>query len=382
MDDDGDPLVYEDEEQQLQMTVAPISAFNKQQCKLCLKTFEDEEKFVQDQTTHLVQFSNLEEPVKCPLCRAKVDNKWSLNDHMRLSHDEMKDNGCCVECILIMPERLLRTHVMKKHMAKMETTFFNSPVNDNVSHINEVIFFHCTQSTARKFNLQFQFNSIYAKTFFLRVVHCHLYGYFTQTGVPYETFRLALQVSNMVSGLEPQVQITAVRSLAGSDLNLSQNSSRECNICQKVFSHGLKLCAHLTGDYVTNNKQLFCTICATKWDTLSQFNVHVASVHLKAKPYMCKDCNFSTSRRAFLASHLESSHKVKGEAANDHISINQEEMAKVSCLFLADLLADFMVLEFSRKKVVKVCFLSEFLSYALCVRYSKSYKDGVFLNRR
>ena len=62
---------------------------------------------------------------------------------------------------------------------------------------------------------------------------------------------------------------------------------------------------------------------------LMQFNVHVASVHLKAKPYMCKNCNFATSRRAFLASHLESSHKVKGDAINDHININQEEMAKV-----------------------------------------------------
>ena len=60
-----------------------------------------------------------------------------------------------------------------------------------------------------------------------------------------------------------------------------------------------------------------------------QFNVHVASVHLKAKPYMCKNCNFATSRRAFLASHLESSHKVKGDAINEHININQEEMAKV-----------------------------------------------------
>ena len=135
VDDDGDPLVYEDEDQQQQMAAKAVAPYNKQQCKLCLKTFEDEEKFVQDQTTHLVQFSNLEEPVKCPLCKAKVDNKWSLNDHMRSSHDEMKDNGCCVECILIMPERLLRTHVMKKHMAKMETTFFNSPVNDNVSQI-------------------------------------------------------------------------------------------------------------------------------------------------------------------------------------------------------------------------------------------------------
>ena len=30
-----------------------------------------------------------------------------------------------------------------------------------------------------------------------------------------------------------------------------------------------------------------------------------------------------------MASHLESSHKVKGDAINEHININQEEMAKV-----------------------------------------------------
>ena len=260
-------MVYEDEGQQPHASVP----HNKLQCQLCLTTFEDEEAFAQDQTTHLVQFSDLEMPQTCPLCRARVDNKWSLNDHMRSVHyAEMKDNGCCAECSMIMPERLLSSHIMKKHPAKMEATYFNSPV----AH-NDI-------------------------------------------------------------ALEPQVQITAVRSLAPVDKGsssssvLNTSSSRECNICQKVFSHGLKLCAHLTGDYVTNTKQLFCTICATKWDTLSQFNVHVASVHLKAKPYMCKDCNFSTSRRAFLASHLESSHKVKGEAANDHIQINQDEMAKVS----------------------------------------------------
>ena len=73
----------------------------------------------------------------------------------------------------------------------------------------------------------------------------------------------------------PLVQITSVRSLSGvgPGIEALQNggtSSRECHICQKVFSHGLKLCAHLTGDYVTNNKQLFCSICSTKWDTLSQ----------------------------------------------------------------------------------------------------------------
>ena len=83
VDDEGDPLVYgEDDEQQQQQQVQAVP-YNRQQCKLCLKTFEDEEKFVQDQTTHLVQFSNLEEPVKCPLCRATVETKWGLNDHMR-----------------------------------------------------------------------------------------------------------------------------------------------------------------------------------------------------------------------------------------------------------------------------------------------------------
>ena len=114
-------------------------AFN-QTCRICLKTYDDDERFVNDQTNHHSQFSNLDEPVKCPLCQTTVDTKWDLNDHMTAAHDEMRGNGCCVECILIMPQRLLRTHIMKKHIVKRHLCqqcgqIFNSPNELNVSFI-------------------------------------------------------------------------------------------------------------------------------------------------------------------------------------------------------------------------------------------------------
>ena len=146
------------------------------------------------------------------------------------------------------------------------------------------------------------------------------------------TFKTNFQNLFFVSGSKEDVELLTDELDRIKEIEKQQDGSRECTICQKVFSHGLKPCAHLTGDFVTNHKQLFCTICNTKWDTLSQFNVHVASVHLKAKPYKCRDCDFSTSRRAFLASHLDSSHKIKGEDAQQHIDIIPEEMAKVEDL--------------------------------------------------
>ena len=53
----------------------------------------------------------------------------------------------------------------------------------------------------------------------------------------------------------------------------------------------------------------YCDYQTTRRDRRAKMNRHVQSVHLKIKPYICKQCNFSSSHNWDLVDHMKVKHE-------------------------------------------------------------------------
>ena len=74
----------------------------RQQCDICLFSFESKESFEKDVEKHQQQCLN-NEVVQCPTCAVTVP-KVDLNRHYTTDHAELKA-GCCLDCLVVAVER-------------------------------------------------------------------------------------------------------------------------------------------------------------------------------------------------------------------------------------------------------------------------------------
>ena len=98
-------------------------SFNKI-CLICLKKYDNEFQYNQDQSRH-VQAFELNLSFTCPLCEDIIDNKYSVTTHFEDAHGG-QNVTCCCECALVIPKgnNRLRRHILKFHHTAGEKLVF------------------------------------------------------------------------------------------------------------------------------------------------------------------------------------------------------------------------------------------------------------------
>ena len=85
------------------------------QCGVCTLNRVKYEHVVRCAKRH-AEALNCKEPINCPVCDERIENKGCINEHFYEKHSEMK-KFCCCECLELFDDemQLLRKHIIKMH---------------------------------------------------------------------------------------------------------------------------------------------------------------------------------------------------------------------------------------------------------------------------
>ena len=90
------------------------------------------------------------------------------------------------------------------------------------------------------------------------------------------------------------------------------------------------LCIHMK-DNSKKWETANCPLCNKECQNMGVLNTHLLAIHIKAKPYKCRLCDFVTGRRSYALGHLEKRHEIQNDDGT-HIEIITHEMNKVKTL--------------------------------------------------
>ena len=84
-------------------------------CMICASVRVKYKYVVRCVTAH-VKAIDTKEPIICPVCNEKVENKFQINEHFDKNHSEM-NKACCCECLAMFDNEddLLHKHILQVH---------------------------------------------------------------------------------------------------------------------------------------------------------------------------------------------------------------------------------------------------------------------------
>ena len=96
-----------------------------------------------------------------------------------------------------------------------------------------------------------------------------------------------------------------------------------CPVCGKELSSQQVLDKHLINVHSATKPRSNCKFCGQGFKRDCDLRIHYWSIHLKAKPYKCRHCNFVATQHNRVYEHCRSVHKLKGGKA-DVETVNHE----------------------------------------------------------
>ena len=93
--------------------------------------------------------------------------------------------------------------------------------------------------------------------------------------------------------------------------NLDEKEERyNCTLCEASFIAKSSLGSHhsVVHDF-EGDKSQECPICSIKFSAYGKLQIHLNTVHEGKKPWNCLECDYATTKRYNLKSHIESVHQ-------------------------------------------------------------------------
>ena len=87
-----------------------------------------------------------------------------------------------------------------------------------------------------------------------------------------------------------------------------------CDLCGKKFTCKSNLTSHLRLTH--NEKKERCKFCNEVFKLKQTLYSHIVSVHIKARPYKCRHCEYSASQPSRIYEHCRTNHKLGGGKSN------------------------------------------------------------------
>ena len=88
-----------------------------------------------------------------------------------------------------------------------------------------------------------------------------------------------------------------------------KNKPNKCTICDYKSTTKAELKSHIRS--VHEKIKVQCQLCEASFSRPSRLKLHVASVHEGKKPYQCSNCDFRSAVEAGLKRHVEQVHEKK-----------------------------------------------------------------------
>lgn len=109
-------------------------------------------------------------------------------------------------------------------------------------------------------------------------------------------------------GLNPLDRIGVAQHITSKKrLKLHENEDTiyfSCIICGKKFRFQSFLKEHMRIHADTDNREFVCDICNCKFKRLAHLRIHFNAVHLKIKPFRCKECGNCYAQSGTLNEHM------------------------------------------------------------------------------
>ncbi|XP_044599471.1 zinc finger protein 236-like isoform X2 [Cotesia glomerata] len=136
-------------------------------------------------------------------------------------------------------------------------------------------------------------------------------------GLPAESSSLSGATSIISQKLTPK---------NNSNLNNKNSSSRECDICGKIFGKPCQVLRHKR--IHTGEKPYKCELCSKSFAQRSTLQMHMKH-HTGDRPWACPHCDYSFTQKGNLLTHLKRVHQMMDEVDKKKLKTTQHIVSKV-----------------------------------------------------